>query len=98
MTKGILQATGSVTVELVFDRTHDRCTCGNRSIHRIVDIGNIEQQPHRRAAERNGAACPPFGELVGQHDPRIIDHELGVPDLPAGVRQSKQLDGPKIFW
>ena len=68
MTKGVFQAAGSVTVELIFHRPHELRTRGDRPFHRIVDVVNVEQHPHRRAADRPRAACPHFGELVGEHN------------------------------
>jgi hypothetical protein len=47
VTPGIDDLAGAVTVETVLDRTVERRTGGNRSLHDVVDVVDVDVERHR---------------------------------------------------
>ena len=80
----VFQNGDAVAVELVGQRPLHGGTRRLRALHEGIDIRDVDQQVDRRAAQRLRAAEVHLGELVGQHDRRGADADLGVTDAAAG--------------
>src|SRR5262249_31665606 len=74
----------AVTVELVLHRP-ERLRAGcDGATDDGVHVLDVQVQHHRRATDRARAAKVHFRVLVGQHDLRVADLQLRVPDAPVG--------------
>src|SRR5262249_42739754 len=81
----VRQRARAVAVKLVLHRTHLLRAGGDGLAEARVHVLDVEADAHRRAAQRLRAAVAHLGELVGQHDRRVADPDLGVPHLAARV-------------
>src|SRR5262245_30580251 len=74
----ILDSAHAVTVELVLDGADQLPPRGDGLLHRGVHIRDIQDQTHRRAAVRARPARTHVAVLVGKHDDRVADIDLGM--------------------
>src|SRR5262249_56862439 len=58
-----------------------------------VDVGHVEQDAHRRAAVVLWPASLDVGMLVGEHDDRVADLDLGMSDSLVGGGNAHDLRG-----
>ena len=89
----VVDPTDPVTVNLIGHRSDELCLSRHRARHRGVDILDIEMYRDRRATDGLRAERLQLGVLVGQHDARIADLDLGVMDLAAGILHPHDLFG-----
>src|SRR5215467_10188004 len=69
---------GAIAVELILDLLLHRGTGSDGLREARVDVRDIEQQAHRRAADRLRAAVTHLRHLVGEHHHAVADLDLGV--------------------
>src|SRR5215471_5425661 len=81
----ILDGPHPVAVELVLDGLQKLGALGDRRLDGRVHVVDVEHHAHRRATVRSRGARAHFMVLVSQHDHRITDLDLGVPDLSLGT-------------
>src|SRR5258708_3131181 len=83
MSEWILNEAGAVSVELVLNRLQYFRALRPRLLYHTIDVGKIYIQAHRARPDRGraGVSLPHCGILVGQHDVRVADLQLGVADL-----------------
>src|SRR6266511_3094434 len=93
MAEWVCQGAGAVAVELILDWPKLFSPGGYRLAKLCVHVLDVEQDADRRAAERLRAAEAHVGVLVGHHDRRVADLDLGVADLAAGTGEAQQLPG-----
>jgi hypothetical protein len=84
------EAGGAVAVELILHRFLELRAGGDRLLGERVDVGDVQVDGHRGPTERLRAAEAHLRELIGQHDRRIADFELGVPDPPVRLHQAHE--------
>src|SRR5207237_37490 len=87
VTERMLDLTRAIAVELVLDRSHDLGARRHRARNQRVDVVDVEMELHRRAADRRRREDAEVGILVGEHDRRAGDLELGVADSSARLRE-----------
>jgi hypothetical protein len=87
----VFQPAGPLAVELILDWLRQPGAGGHRPLDHGVDVRDGEMEPHRAAAERPRAADPMLRVLVGEHDPRAVDLDLGVPDPAVRLAQAQHL-------
>ena len=81
--KGILDPAGAIAVELIRHWSDELGSRRHGALDRRVDVFDIEVDRYRRTADRPWAKGLDLGVLVGQHDPRIADLDLGMADPAA---------------
>jgi len=86
MTERILELATPVTVELVLHRAKGGGPGGEGFGKRGVDVGDVHVQGDRRPAEGLRPPDSHVGELVGQHDHRVADGQLGMAHPSTGYR------------
>src|SRR5215472_14877683 len=92
MAERIDQRAAAVAVELILDLALHLGSCRHRLRNALVNVGDVEHQAHRRAAESLRAAIGTIRHLVSEHDDALADLDLGVTDSAAGSRKAHQLD------
>src|SRR5262249_8436250 len=91
MTERVLDRAHPVAVELVLDGLEELGSLGDGGLHRRVHVADVEHDAHGRAAECSRRPRPHFRGLVGQHDHRVADIDLGVSGLAVGPRHAHLL-------
>src|ERR1700674_3005632 len=78
--EGILQGPRSISVELVRDGLQLLCSACNRSSENVVHSLDVHHETYGGSAERLRTAIAHFRTLVCEHDCRIANAYLRVPD------------------
>src|ERR1700737_2319476 len=83
VSEGILDEAGAISVELVLNRLEGLRALWGCALHDIVDVGKVDVEAHRTAADGVGAGVPlsPAGIFIGQHDMGVANLQLCVTDL-----------------
>ena len=81
----VFDAARAVAVELIRDGSRQLCACLYSLIDQRIYVLDVDEETDWRAAERLRAARTNLRVLVREHDVRIADLDLGVPDTPALV-------------
>ena len=89
----ILEGSKPIAVELIGDRPLDLRASGDRLLRDGVDVLDVHVRAHRRAPELLRRVRIVIRELVGEHDDRVADPDLGVPDLPIRRPVAEELGG-----
>ena len=79
----VLDGAGPVAIELVLHGLKDLRSFRHGGLHGRVDVGDVQHDADRRAAELPRSACAHLRVLIGQHDDRITDADLRMPDFSA---------------
>ena len=95
MTQRILDVAGSIAVELVGHRLDHLRARLDRPGEGGVDVGYVEHDAAARASQGLRALVTHLRELVGHHDHRVADLELGVPDTAVGQPMRIRSMAPK---
>ncbi len=82
MSERVDELSRTVAVELVLDRTQFGRAVLERAVERDVDVLDVHTHGHRSVAELLRADEIHVRNLVGEHDHRVADRHLGMPDLP----------------
>jgi hypothetical protein len=82
----------AVAMPLVRGRPHGLCARVDRALVRVVDVDDLEVHRHRRATPRQRTDEIELGILVGEHQARAADDELGVADAPVVSHVAIDLD------
>src|SRR5437867_2912816 len=91
MAERILELPRTIAVELVLDRPQRGGTFLDGAVEDVIHVLDVNTDGHRRAAHGLGAAVFHVRELVGEHDQRVADLELGMADLAAGCAHAHAL-------
>src|SRR5215510_1216100 len=83
----------AVAVELVLHRSYQLGAGGQRALHDAIDVLDVQHDADRRAADPAWTQRADLGMLVGEHDGRVADLDLGVPDSAARRGDADLLDG-----
>src|SRR5690606_16969433 len=79
--EGIPYRARAIAIELVLQGSLDRGADGDRLLEDGVAVLDVEAETDGRAADRPRRARAHLGELIGEHEARVADLELGVTDL-----------------
>src|SRR5258705_1514348 len=93
--EGIFEAARAVAVELVRHRSHLGAAGGHGLFKEPVDVGHIEEDAHGRAAVVLRPPRLDLGMLVGQHDHRVADLDLGMTHPVPRTGNAHELLGPE---
>src|SRR5882724_1340164 len=99
MPKRILNEAGAVSVKLVLDRLEDLGLLCHGLFDDLVTIGHVHVQAHWRPTDAGGAdvALAHAGILVREHEARIANLQLGVPDLPVRTIHAHDYGGAEYI-
>src|SRR4029078_468213 len=93
MAEWIVELPGTIAVELVLDRSYLRRPFRDCTVEDIIDVVDVDADCHRGASDCLRPAVPHVRELVGEHDQRVADLELGVAHLAAWPLHAHALPG-----
>src|SRR5205814_5178358 len=97
MAERIGDRAAAIAVELILECLLDRTACGDGFGELGVDIGNVEQQADRGAAERLRALVAHLDRLVREHYDALADLDFGVTDRAARAGKTHQFRGTEGF-
>ncbi len=83
MAEGITDHTTACAV-VDLDRAKELCAFGDRHCDRRVRVRHVDHERDAAAAERVRSEMELGRILVRQHEDRVADAQLGVPDVPVG--------------
>src|SRR6185503_5414889 len=89
----ILDGPRAIAVELILERPDDLRARLDRAREHGVGVVDVEVQLDGRAADRRGAERAEIRVLVGDHEYRAADVDLGVADLSARLGEAHRLAG-----
>src|SRR5262245_28353733 len=91
----VLQRTGPVAVEHVGHRPRGGRPRGDGLGEDLVDVRHVQHEADGRAPVVLWASRVHLRRLVREHDVRVADLDLRVPDAPPGRGHPHDLDGPE---
>src|SRR5205085_9510641 len=91
----ISQGAHAVAPEVVLDGHLFGPAGVDRLLKSAIHVVGVDDQADAGPAARLGSEIVALGEFVVEHDPRVADLELGVPDLVAH-RQPRNLRGAQL--
>jgi len=97
MSERILDESHAVAIKLVFNRLQDLRSAGHGAPYCGIDILDVNQHARRRIARRGRTVVPHLRNLIGQHDVRVANLQLRMPNAPPGPGMRTISFAPKTF-